>query len=106
LVYVLVMIIIWLFVIGVEEIIKDPDRYSIFPNPTNGNFHIGFSDIITSDIEIAVMNMTGQQVFHETIKNSSILTEKNIDLLNLPAGTYVVIIKDNRSISQKKLIIN
>ncbi len=93
-------------VFSVAELSSKTDRYSIYPNPTNGNFHIGFSDVISSEIEIAVLNMIGQQVYHEMVNNSNMLIEKKFDLQHLPAGTYVLILNDNRSISQKKLIIH
>jgi len=91
---------------GVDEIIDKSEDYTIFPNPTNGKFKIGFSEYVTSNIEIAILNMTGQQVYHEKVNNSSMLTDREFDMQHLPAGTYVVILKDDSSVSQKKLIIN
>jgi len=91
---------------GVDEIIDKSDGYTIYPNPSNGKFSIGISDNLSSKIEIAILNMTGQQVYHEKVNNSDMLIEKKFDLQHLPSGTYVVILKDDRSITQKKLIIH
>lgn len=93
-------------VFSVEEFDSKPDPYTVYPNPTNGKFRIGFSENVTSNIEIVILNMTGQQVYHEKVNNSSILTDREFDMQHLPAGTYVVILKDDSSVSQKKLIIN
>ena len=93
-------------VFSVEEHVSKSDPYTVYPNPNNGKFNIGFSDNIASNIEVVILNMTGQQVFHEKVNNSSLLTDREFDMQHLPAGTYVVILKDDRTVSQKKLIIN
>ncbi|MCD4731177.1 MAG: T9SS type A sorting domain-containing protein [Bacteroidales bacterium] len=91
---------------GVDEIVDKSEDFTIFPNPTNGKFNIGFSDNVTSNLEITILNITGQQVYQEKMNNSNVLADKGFDLQGLPAGTYVVILKDDRSVFQKKLIIN
>lgn len=92
-------------VFSTDEISDKSDLYTIYPNPTNGLFYIGFTEVVTSNIDITILNMTGQQVYHEKLSNSDMLIEKKFELQHLPAGTYVMILKDDRSISQKKLII-
>lgn len=92
-------------VFSVDELPSKTDAYTIYPNPNNGIFQIKFSAGISSDIELTILNITGQQVYSEKINNSNLLTERKLNLQHLQAGTYVVILKDDHSISQKKLII-
>jgi len=92
-------------VFSVDELSSKSDPYTIYPNPSNGKFNLGFSDIGSSNFELSILNMTGQQVYQEKVNTSYNTVEKSFDLQGLPAGTYVVIIKDDLSVSQKKLII-
>jgi hypothetical protein len=57
-------------------------------------------------LDISIYNLTGQLVHAEKVHNTELLAEKTFELYHLPAGTYVVTIKNERTISQKKLIIN
>jgi len=93
-------------VFSVEEQSSKTNLYTVYPNPSNGKFNIRFYDIASNNLEISILNIAGQQVFQEKLNNSDMLAEKKFNLQHLPAGTYVVILKDDRSISQKKLIIN
>ncbi len=90
---------------SVDEITDKSEGYTIYPNPNNGKFNIEFSNGMSSDLEITVLNITGQQVYREKVNNVSLSTKKEINLQHLQAGTYVVILINDRSISQEKLII-
>ena len=92
-------------VFSVEEQSSKTDPFTIYPNPSNGKFNIGFPNFVSVNLEITILSITGQQVYNEKVNNSNMLVEKQFDLQHLQAGTYVVILKDDRSISQKKLII-
>lgn len=92
-------------VFSVEEQSSKINLYTVYPNPSNGKFNIRFYDIASNNLEISILNIAGQQVYQEKINNSDMLVEKKFHLQHLPAGTYVVILKDDHSISQEKLII-
>ncbi len=92
-------------IFSVDEFSSKPDPFTVYPNPSNGRFNIGFSDQIPSKLEITILSITGQQVYQEMVNNSNMLAERQFNLDHLQPGTYVVILKDDRSVSQKKLII-
>ena len=92
-------------VFSIEEQSSKTDPFTIYPNPSNGKFNIGFPNFVSVNLEITILSITGQQVYNEKVNNSNMLVEKQFDLQHLQAGTYVVILKDDRSITQKKLII-
>jgi len=71
--------------IGVNEIVKD---IIVSPNPTSGLLNI----VLTSSAEYDVFNINGQRVAQGN-------TEGQIDITNLPTGSYQIIItnEDGRS---------
>lgn len=67
--------------IGVNEIVKD---IIVSPNPTSGLLII----VLTSSAEYEVFNINGQRVAQGT-------TEGQIDITNLPTGSYQLIINND-----------
>jgi hypothetical protein len=67
--------------IGVNEIVKD---IIVSPNPTYGLLNI----VLTSSAEYEVFNITGQRVAQGK-------TEGQIDITNLPTGSYQLIINND-----------
>lgn len=82
------------------EEIADSDEIIIYPNPSDGNFYVGFNNLdATYSIEIS--SFTGQKVFEK--QNT---TDAAIAVNHLAKGIYIVqIITDSKTII-KKIIIN
>jgi hypothetical protein len=72
--------------VGIEEVVKD---IVVSPNPTSGLLKI----VLTSSAEYEVFNINGQRVIRG-------VTEGQIDITNLPTGSYQLIItnEDGRSV--------
>jgi hypothetical protein len=85
-----------LLTVGINEI--DDANYSIFPNPTSGIITIKGSQ----DAQITVYNMIGNIVYQNNKANKN--TE--VDLSDLPTGTYVVQIINNNKLITKKIILS
>lgn len=78
-------------------------EFSIFPNPTNGEFSISFeSEAQTASINITDLN--GKLVFNNT-RNISAGEIVTISLMNLPEGMYIVNILSDNQAQYSKLII-
>ena len=58
----------------------------IYPNPTNGNVVLKFSEMPETDTPISVFNNSGKLI-RQTKTNSS---EQSIDLQNFPGGMYFI----------------
>ena len=67
--------------IGVSEVVKD---IIVSPNPTYGLLNI----VLTSSAEYEVFNINGQRVAQGK-------TEGQIDITNLPTGSYQLIINND-----------
>ena len=83
-----------------EEIVAEPDGISLYPNPSNGEFTLYYSNS-NKTYAIEIFSMLGQTVFlKENIKQSS------VPITNLPKGIYLVKITDDSKSTNKKIIIN
>ena len=89
--------------VGISENNK-AQSIAVYPNPSaNGIFEIEFEN--TNNIqEINVFNLNGQKVWtsNEELLNQG--TSAKINLSNLPAGVYVLMMQSNQSIVSQKLI--
>jgi hypothetical protein len=78
---------------------------NISPNPFTDNFEIRFSSPATTDIELELFNLKGQRLHREIIPaqsgNNSYTYDKGSEL---PAGTYITMVKGNGVTSTKKII--
>jgi len=62
----------------------------VYPNPATGQFHLAFSVGKAANIQVTLSDMSGKQVYAESLSNYSGRFEKEINSGNLPAGTYIV----------------
>lgn len=88
--------------LNTNQNIKD-NSYSIYPNPTNGDFSIKNSNNFTNDITITVYDGIGKTI----IKNQKIDTDfETISLKNFASGLYYVKISDknNQLLHTEKII--
>jgi hypothetical protein len=76
-------------VTGVAEMMLDA-AISVYPNPNTGMFTIDMNDVTAKDMSIRVVNMQGQNIFTETLKNVNSSMKKNIDLTNAATGIYLI----------------
>jgi len=74
----------------------------IYPNPSDGKFFINFKTIKNTDVEIKIINITGQCVFNKIIKTN---TNAQIDLGKQPKGIYLIKAGYNNCFKTKKIII-
>lgn len=78
---------------------------NIYPNPINGNLLsidlVGFES--TEDVDISIISMQGQVVYHNRSNESATFT---IDTHNMfTKGIYIVSVKSGESVITKKLIV-
>ncbi|MCF6279470.1 MAG: T9SS-dependent M36 family metallopeptidase [Flavobacteriaceae bacterium] len=77
------------------------DLFMIYPNPSNGEININGIGI-NEEVTIRIFDVNGREVFAKrTILNGSI----NIDATNLNSGFYILKIKGDEFIHNKKIII-
>jgi endonuclease I len=83
-----------------EELVSDSDEIVIYPNPSDGNFNIGFNN---SDVpySVEIISFSGQKVFEKQYAASS-----EVSVQNLSPGIYVIKITKGEKTTFKKVIIH
>ncbi|MBK9047882.1 MAG: T9SS type A sorting domain-containing protein [Bacteroidetes bacterium] len=86
--------------VGLNEIETD-NSILIFPNPSEGDFNIFFSNNIQYGT-IEILNIFGEIIFSGNIFNT---TETHINLKNVSGGIYFIRVYDGEKYSCKKVIL-
>lgn len=76
---------------------------NIFPNPTEGCFHVNMSGITENERSFIIYNLSGQ-ILHSEHSSGHDLT-KEFDLSELPTGTFILVVSSGHKITDSKKII-
>jgi hypothetical protein len=77
----------------------------VFPNPSKGLFSISFESKESQNIEISITNYLGEKVFKQEVSSLINTYNRTIDLSNKANGIYLLSIKTNNKIFNKKIVI-
>jgi subtilisin-like proprotein convertase family protein len=81
------------------------DNLSIYPNPNNGTFNIGFNPKSGENINIEVYDIRGRAIFTNSYNSVSRFDEV-ISLDNAQSGVYLLNISDGSNKITKKIIVD
>lgn len=83
---------------GIAEL-NNPFKFTVFPNPSTGNFTIQVKGLPQKNTELKVFNLLNQCLYSCRLYNN---LKEQIDLSHLPNGMYVAtILVNNKMVSQK-----
>ena len=89
---------------GVIEHNAENQKYTLYPNPSNGNITIQQSIVEHGEIEVSVVNYVGAIVYTGTIEFTGGKGQLNIP--GVSAGVYLVMIRNNKGELQNfKMVI-
>lgn len=88
--------------LSVEE--NELNNLSIYPNPNNGEFNIGFNSNSGEAITIEVYDIRGRSIYNKSF-NSVSRFEEVIQLNNAQSGVYLLTITDGSQKVTKKIIV-
>ncbi len=92
--------------VGLNEQIKANAQLQLYPNPTGYDFYIKYDQMEESDVSIKIIDIAGRVVYQMLQPNVEVGTyTNNIQVENIPPGTYMVQIANNKGVSNKTLII-
>lgn len=89
-------------IVDIEDIATS-DGLQIFPNPTFGKFSISMEKLKNEKVILKIHNIFGQLLLQEEYKNQKDIT---IDLINWPAGVYLIEIDSSGEIYTGNIIRN
>jgi hypothetical protein len=89
--------------LGTNENVFGSD-FSLYPNPTSGQFTIKTSGLTGNDAELKIYNILGQQVFSktQTIEDNGKI---NVNASGLSSGLYLIELQQDEQVFSTKLII-
>jgi len=85
-----------------------PSRYRnlITPNPNNGEFFLKLDPDSRSNMELTLINQSGQVIEKKQIHASSGISEEYINWTHLSKGIYILIISTDEFVFTEKVVIN
>lgn len=88
---------------SVENIAGNRPGFNVYPNPANDVVNIDLTSFANEPLTIKVVNMLGQEVFHET-ENIAATTLKVLNTASWPRGVYLISVETDAGPVSKILV--
>lgn len=85
-------------VLGIENSTLVKDEISVYPNPSINSITLKTKLGITGKLNVSITNLLGKTLAKKTINSG-----EELDISNLPAGLYIIIINDHFPVKFTKL---
>ena len=86
---------------GLEEV-ESRINFQLYPNPTSSALYIELENFIKEEASVSILDIAGKTLLSETAFSKSTV----LDLGNLSPGLYSAIIKNNGSVTTRKVVLN
>jgi hypothetical protein len=93
------------YTLGGQRMASPITNLEVYPNPSKGMFSINFESKESQNIEISITNYLGEKVFKQEVSNLINTYNRTIDLSNKANGIYLLSVKTNNKIFNKKIVI-
>ena len=93
------------YTLGGQRMASPITNLEVYPNPSKGMFSINFESKESQNIEISITNYLGEKVFKQEVSSLINTYNRTIDLSNKANGIYLLSIKTNNKIFNKKIVI-
>jgi len=80
-------------------------NFQLFPNPANTTLNVDVALARESKVQVAILDVTGKVVFTQLYNLDEAQRRAAVDVSALPAGVYMVQVKDGHSTGMQKLSI-
>lgn len=91
--------------VGIDSPVASGLNLSIAPNPASGSTRLTLSGLQGSEVDIAVIDLSGRILIERKAKSGASELSLTIALDGLPAGSYFVRIDDGKAKSVRKLVV-
>ena len=90
---------------GIDDVNEINNTFSIYPNPTTGQFVIETTGFNNASVNVTVRDLEGRIVYNEAINNANSALTKSFDLSDNAKGIYFITIQDGENLINRKLVI-
>lgn len=85
--------------------VNEPARFTIFPNPSQGQFMVKYQSAKPFEGVVSVKNLFGQEVFRSPLKINQNQLIEQVDLRKFSKGVYIVALVSGDKTTSQKIII-
>lgn len=78
--------------------------FTVYPNPSNGNFTVSYTSAIAGDVKISVHDLRGRRIYENAFANNGLFTQ-DINLDKVQAGIYLVTVQQGDAKMVKRIIV-
>ena len=78
-------------------------EFSVYPNPSNGNFKIMLPGL-NEEVAVKAYNMSGQLLFYTTVRLNEWTTEMPATL-EVVSGVYTIQVITSKAVVSKRIIV-
>lgn len=90
-------------VTGIEE--EHITYMQVYPNPASSDINLKFDVMGAQEMNIQLVNAIGQVVHNETYQASAGLNRMKLDISDLPAGVYMLTLRNGKNIKMEKVTL-
>ncbi|MBC5774296.1 T9SS type A sorting domain-containing protein [Pontibacter sp. KCTC 32443] len=86
---------------------QDDKDFTIYPNPSNGVFTVSLANMTAKRAELRIMNVIGNEIYHETLTRDNALLSTTVDLSRYSKAKglyYVKLETDNFSVVRRVIV--
>jgi len=81
------------------------NNLEVYPNPSRDVFNLSFTSEIKQDIEVSIVNLLGENIFTDNLKNFVGEYTHSFYLLEYSKGIYLLELNSDNGLVNKKLIL-
>ncbi len=78
-------------------------EFGLAPNPAKGSVQVSFGSNLRSDAVVTIRDLAGRNLRDFAVTANT--TQTTLDLRQIPAGTYLVIVRTTEGIATRKLVV-
>ena len=83
----------------------DFNNFSVYPNPSNGNFNITFEVIDTQEVKIKLFDIRGRMIEQKEFTNTPNTFSEELSFNGINTGLYILQVQNGDKRTTKKLLI-
>lgn len=84
---------------------EQDEELAIYPNPSNGVFTISVANLSAKKAELRIINVIGNEIYHETLTRGEGQFTKTIDLTGKAKGLYYVKLETDTYSSVRRVVL-